>query len=107
MNLTDSGTTLATRDRITDFRKGEDKIDLSGIDANGSLMADQAFNALIGPTARFTQPGQMKINHNGNHNFTVFLNTNTDLLPESTIDVQLVGVGPNIPVSLALTDFVL
>ncbi len=33
-------------DDITDFTQGEDKIDLSAIDANGVLAGDQAFTFL-------------------------------------------------------------
>src|SRR4029079_10429497 len=44
LKLTDSGTTNATRDLITDFAPGEDTIDLSAIDANGSAAGDTAFN---------------------------------------------------------------
>ena len=36
-------------DTIVDFTQGEDKIDLSLIDANGSLAGDQAFTFLADP----------------------------------------------------------
>jgi Ca2+-binding RTX toxin-like protein len=41
--LNDSGTTANSRDVITDFVKGEDKIDLSGIDADNIVIGDQGF----------------------------------------------------------------
>lgn len=37
-------TDLGGRDSVTDFRRGQDKIDLSGIDANSATAADDAFN---------------------------------------------------------------
>lgn len=41
---TDSGTGRATRDTVTDFRSGIDRIDLSLIDANVAADGDQAFD---------------------------------------------------------------
>ncbi len=107
LNVTDSGLLASAQDRITDFRKGEDKIDLSAIDANQGLAGDQAFTGFISPTAAFTTPGQMKINHNGSYNYTIFLNTNTTAAAEAAINVQLVGVPSGQPQSLALSDFTL
>jgi hypothetical protein len=40
---------VAQIDDITDFSQGEDKIDLSAIDANGMLAGDQAFTFLDNP----------------------------------------------------------
>ncbi len=58
----DSSTLSSLRDVITDFRSGEDKIDLSAIDANTSLFAqgDQAFNLLATPGAKFTGAAQLR-----------------------------------------------
>jgi Ca2+-binding RTX toxin-like protein len=39
----ESGTTALTRDRITDFVRGSDRIDVSGIDANTVTTGNQAF----------------------------------------------------------------
>lgn len=41
--LTDTGITSSTRDVITDFAHGKDKIDLSALDANGLTIANDAF----------------------------------------------------------------
>ncbi|MEG8054832.1 cadherin domain-containing protein [Sphingomonas aerolata] len=64
----------ASRDVITDFTVGQDKIDLSMIDANTSLFArgDQAFS-FIGTSARFTAPGQLRYSYQmiGGKEFTV------------------------------------
>jgi Ca2+-binding RTX toxin-like protein len=49
------------RDVITDFVRGVDKIDLSGIDANAATTAtNQAFSGFIKATAEFTRAGQLK-----------------------------------------------
>ncbi|MEP9400206.1 cadherin domain-containing protein [Sphingomonas silueang] len=58
----DSSTLSSLRDVITDFRQGEDKIDLSAIDANISLLApgDQAFALLGSPGAKFTGAAQLR-----------------------------------------------
>ncbi|WP_200909390.1 MULTISPECIES: calcium-binding protein, partial [unclassified Sphingomonas] len=58
----DSSTLASQRDIITDFRSGADKIDLSAIDANTSMLArgDQAFNLLATPGAKFTGAAQLR-----------------------------------------------
>jgi Ca2+-binding RTX toxin-like protein len=57
----DSGITVAARDQIIDFTKGQDKIDLSLIDANPMLSGDQAFTLLANAAAAFTgAPGQLR-----------------------------------------------
>lgn len=56
---TDSGP--RARDVITDFVRGVDKIDLSGIDANAATAGtNQAFSGFIRATADFTRAGQLK-----------------------------------------------
>jgi hypothetical protein len=45
-------------DDITDFTQGEDKIDLSAIDANGTLAGDQAFTFLDTPP-----PSNVDVDH--------------------------------------------
>jgi hypothetical protein len=71
--ITDSGTTAATRDTITDFVVGTDTIDVSAIDANTNVAGNQAF-AFIG-TAAFSALGQaryvggiLQFNSTGNNN---------------------------------------
>jgi serralysin len=59
-SLKDSGITAATRDVITDFQDGIDRINLSPIDANVLAAGDQAFN-FIGMNAKFTgTAGQLR-----------------------------------------------
>ena len=43
LSLADSGITAASRDIITDFVNGTDRIDLSGIDANSTAIGNNAF----------------------------------------------------------------
>ena len=52
-SLKDSGTTDATRDTIYGFTKGQDKIDLSKLDANLGLKGNQAFKVVKGFTKAF------------------------------------------------------
>lgn len=44
--LAESGITNATRDTITDFTRGQDKIDLSTLDANTTVAGNDAFKSL-------------------------------------------------------------
>lgn len=53
-SVAEMGTTARTRDVITDFKPGQDKIDLSGIDANASASGDQAFAFLSGDNQSFS-----------------------------------------------------
>jgi Ca2+-binding RTX toxin-like protein len=60
-SATDSGTTVATRDQIIDFTKGQDKFDFSQIDAKPLLSGDQAFTLLATAGAAFTgTAGQLR-----------------------------------------------
>ncbi|WP_343717036.1 calcium-binding protein, partial [Inquilinus sp.] len=56
----DSGATAGTRDRIMDFTRGSDRIDLSDIDANASAGGNQAFN-FIGGDAFTGVAGQLRV----------------------------------------------
>jgi Ca2+-binding RTX toxin-like protein len=71
--ITDSGTTAATRDTITDFVVGTDTIDVSAIDANTNAAGNNAFT-FIGAAA-FSARGQaryvggiLEFNSTGNNN---------------------------------------
>ena len=48
-------------DVITDFRSGQDKLDLAAIDANAGVDGDQAFTLLATAGANFTAAGQLRI----------------------------------------------
>lgn len=55
----DTGVTKDTRDRITDFGSGADKIDLSAIDADTTTDADQEF-LFVGTAAFSHTPGELR-----------------------------------------------
>ena len=93
--LAESGLTATTRDVITDFVRGQDKIDLSTIDANTALVGNQAFTGLIGANVAFTKAGQLRLNAG-----VLYGNTDADAAAEFSI--ALTGI-----TTLANTDFVL
>jgi Ca2+-binding RTX toxin-like protein len=62
-SLKDSGATAATRDEILWFKPGQDKIDLSKIDANLGLKGNQAFKVVTGFTKAF---GEVRLVKSGN-----------------------------------------
>ncbi len=93
--LAESGLTATTRDVITDFVRGQDKIDLSTIDANTALAGNQAFTGLIGANVAFTKAGQLKLNAG-----VLYGNTDADVAAEFSI--ALTGI-----TTLTNTDFVL
>ena len=90
---TDSGAALGTRDIIRDFMQGEDRIDLSAIDANTSLLArgDQAFN-FIGQGTKFTAPGQLRYSYQiiSGKEYTI-VEGNTDSGSAADFSVALLG----------------
>jgi Ca2+-binding RTX toxin-like protein len=93
------GTAAGARDRIIDFSKAEgDRIDLSFIDANGTLAGNQAFTFTT--LAAFSAPGQVRAEVIGGNTF-VF--GNTDATPGTAeFTIALTGV-----IALAGTDFIL
>ena len=88
----DSGTTKRTRDKITDFQTG-DTIDLSQIDANATVLGDQAFT-FIG-SDNFSAAGQVRFNKG-------ILSVNTDDDLNADLQVQLKGVSDLLVGSLVL-----
>lgn len=89
-STSDSGTTASTRDIITDFQRGTDKIDLSAIDANTSLFAfgDQAFTLRPGAGAAFTGAGQLRFAFEmigGVEHTVIYGNTNSGSAAEFSI----------------------
>ncbi|KQM65512.1 cadherin [Sphingomonas sp. Leaf17] len=85
----DSLTSTSLRDIITDFTVGQDKIDLTGIDANtaSSARGDQAFT-LIGQGARFTTAAQLRFGYQviGGKEYTIVEGTtDTGSAPEFSI----------------------
>lgn len=88
-----------TRDRITDFTRGQDRIDLSQIDANPGAEGDQAFSFVgRGSDSGWGEaPGQLR--YAGG---ILSINTDTDAAAE--YQIQLVG---RVPAVLSAADFVL
>jgi Ca2+-binding RTX toxin-like protein len=74
-STSDSGTTALTRDVITDFQRASDRIDLSAIDANGSLSGNQAF--VWRGALDFSAAGQVRMWFDASNNQTI-LEANSD-----------------------------
>ncbi|MBU6210022.1 MAG: M10 family metallopeptidase C-terminal domain-containing protein, partial [Planctomycetes bacterium] len=87
-----------TRDIITDFMKGADRIDLSGIDANTRVVGDQAFTLLNLPGAAFTNtPGQLRYAYEAG-NTIISGDVNGDGIAD--FQIQLTGT-----ITLSIGDF--
>jgi CSLREA domain-containing protein len=86
------------RDVITDFAPGQDRIDLSGIDANTKLAGDQAFSRWVGtgPAGAAGSLGYMIAGEN------TIVRANVDGDAAWELEIQLTGVK-----ALSLADFVL
>jgi Ca2+-binding RTX toxin-like protein len=98
--VSDSGTTNASRDVITDFVHGADRIDLSVIDANAKVAGNQAFSFLAAKGAAFTgRAGQLHYVASG-ANTLIEADTNGD----GVADFQLFLIGSKI---LTGSDFIL
>jgi Ca2+-binding RTX toxin-like protein len=83
--LSEMGVTSATWDVISDFTAGQDKIDLSRLDANTATTTNEAFTEIIAATAAFTKAGQLKF-ANG------VLYGNVDADADAEFAIQLTGV---------------
>lgn len=94
-NIAESGITSALRDTIKDFARGQDRINLSAIDANAVTAGDDAFTTLIGAKAAFTAAGQLKFTGG-------ILYGNTDSDASAEFAIALTGVS-----TISLTDFFL
>jgi Ca2+-binding RTX toxin-like protein len=89
------GTTATGCDVITDFIRGKDHIDLSGVDANSATYnVNEAFTRLLTSTTAFTEAGQLRF-------YAGVLYGNTDTDAEAEFTLQLTGV-----TSLSLSDFI-
>lgn len=95
-SLLDTSTLNVLRDVITDFRAGEDRIDLGAIDAiSGSgagKSGDQAFTLLTAPNAKFTAAGQLHFRYEfvGGVEYTVVEGT-TDKDSRAEFAIALLG----------------
>ena len=94
--LSELGTTSATWDVIVDFVRGQDRIDLSTLDANTATTANDAFvGTLISSAASFTAAGQLKL-------ASGVLYGNVDADADAEFAIALTGV-----TALSAADFVL
>ena len=100
--ISDMGTNAGTRDIVTDFVKGQDKIDLSAIDANTKLSGDQAFTFLASDNQSFThKAGELAWRIDAAHNQTIIQgDANGDGVHD--FEIQLTG-----QIHLGAGDFVL
>jgi hypothetical protein len=103
---TDSGKTATTRDVITDFTQGQDKIDLSAIDASTKASGNQAFTFLAAKGAAFTGvAGQLRwVQENptgtANDKTIIVADTNGDKIAD--FHIELTGL-----INLNASDFIL
>ena len=99
--LSEMGIGSATRDVITDFVRGQDKIDLSTVDANTLVAGNQSFSApAVGGSvvgSAFARPGSLYFDRS-----TAVLYGNTDVDAAAEFAIQLVGLN-----TLAAADIVL
>ena len=95
--LSEMGTTSTTADVISDFVRGQDKIDLSTLDANTATKAtNEAFSGtLIAAAASFTAAGQLKL-------VSGVLYGNTDADATAEFAIALTGIS-----TLTAADFIL
>lgn len=92
--VTDSGTTSTTWDIIADFVRGQDRIDLSTIDANTTGGANDAFSSTL--VSNFTAAGQLKFDSG-----VLYGNTDGNL-STAEFAIQLTGIS-----TLSAADFIL
>lgn len=92
--LSDSGVVSTKWDVITDFVRGQDKIDLSTLDANTATAVNDVFTSFIAGTASFTSAGQLKFSGG-----VLYGNTDADAAAEFSI--ELTGIS-----ALDLTDLI-
>jgi serralysin len=86
-SVTESLPGTVSRDLITDFSHGVDRIDLSSIDANSTIAGNQAF-VFIG-AADFTAPGQISVTTlSTSGDVRIRMSTDADFQSEMQIDIS-------------------
>lgn len=94
-----------TRDVITDFVRGQDVINLSGLDANTATAGDQAFT--FRGTQAFTGAAQIRMQYDAVNNLTLIQGNTNATTTTIELEIALQGnftTGANI---LTATDFIL
>ena len=86
----ESGTTSTTWDTISGFVRGDDRINLAGIDAKAGVAGNQAFT-FIG-TGAFTAAGQVRYAVTGGGSVVLHANTDSDAAPEFSVRVTGTGL---------------
>ena len=87
-NESESGITVETMDVISDFTAGQDRLDLTGIDADTAVSGNQAFSSVIlGALDPFTSAGQLRFDSAGG-----VMYGNTDSNPDAEFAIALSGV---------------
>ncbi|WP_172123509.1 MULTISPECIES: M10 family metallopeptidase C-terminal domain-containing protein [unclassified Devosia] len=91
-NVAEMGRSAFSRDVITDFTPGQDKIDLSALDANNQLAGKQGFTWLAQDNASFTgRAGELAWHTEAGANRTVIQgDTNGDRIHD--FEIQLSGI---------------
>jgi Ca2+-binding RTX toxin-like protein len=93
--LSEMSIVSGSMDLITDFVQGQDKIDLSTLDANTATAINNAFTGFIASGASFTAAGQLLFSAG-----ILYGNTNADSTAEFAI--ELTGI-----TALSISDFIL
>ncbi|MGV8854179.1 MAG: M10 family metallopeptidase C-terminal domain-containing protein [Devosia sp.] len=101
-SVSDMGTRTSTRDVITDFTQGQDKIDLSALDANSHASGNQTFSFLTGNDQSFSHTdGELAWRIDAAHNQTIIQgDINGDGVHD--FEIQLTG-----QIHLTAADFIL
>lgn len=86
LTSSESGFGVTKADVLTDFTSGEDLIDLSLIDADTSILGDQAFT-FIG-TAAFTGLGQLRLGTDSTGHAAIFGNTTGSLTADFQVSLH-------------------
>jgi Ca2+-binding RTX toxin-like protein len=100
-NLTTESAVGANRDVIADFVKGQDRIDLTGIDANTALAGDQNFSSLVQGSATAMATAGLRWYQDAANNVTI-VEGNVNTTTGAEFQIELVGLH-----NLAVSDFIM
>ena len=101
--LSESGLTTATRDVITDFTHGADRIDVSTLDARATTAGNEAFSFIGHAGFSSNATGQLRFDYNATtHVATLYASTDADSAAEFSLQVTLANA-----TALVASDFIL